>query len=57
MFLGCSDFSNHDINFMGNLVDITGKYKSLDTMKYEYNLTDKEHFDGSNKSMQYQNCG
>ena len=44
MFLGCSHFSNHDINFMGNLVDITGKYKSWDTMKYEYNLIDKETF-------------
>ena len=29
---------------MGNLVDINGKYKSWDTMKYEYNLTDKETF-------------
>ena len=29
---------------MGDLVDINGKYKSWDTIKYEYNLTDKEKF-------------
>ena len=39
-----SHFSNHGINFIGNLVDINGRYKSWDTIKYEYNLTDKEKF-------------
>ena len=39
-----SDFSNHVINFIGNLVDINGKYKSWDTIKCEYSLTDKEKF-------------
>ena len=39
-----SHFSNHGINFIGNLADINGKYKSWDTIKYEYNLTDKEKF-------------
>ena len=39
-----SHFSNHGINFIGNLGDINGKYKSWDTIKYEYNLTDKEKF-------------
>ena len=38
------NFSNHGINFISNLVDINGKYKSWDTMKYEYNLTDKVKF-------------
>ena len=36
-----SDYSNHGINFIGNLVDINGKYKSWDTLKYECNLTEK----------------
>ena len=39
-----SHFSNHGINFIGNLVDINGKYKSWDAMKYEYNLNDKKKF-------------
>ena len=39
-----SRFSNHGINFIGNLVDINGKYKSWDTIKYEYNSTNKEKF-------------
>ena len=38
------NYSNHGINFISNLVDINGKYKSWDTMKYEYNLTDKVKF-------------
>ena len=36
-----SDYLNHGINFIGNLVDINGKYKSWDTLKYECNLTEK----------------
>ena len=36
-----SHFSDHVISFIGNLVDINGKYKSWDTIKYEYNLTNK----------------
>ena len=39
-----SHFSNHGINFIGNLVDINGRYKSWDTIKYGYNLTNKEKF-------------
>ena len=39
-----SHFANHDINFVGNLVDINRKYKSWDSIKYEYNLIDKEKF-------------
>ena len=39
-----SHFSNHSINFIGNLAEINGRYKSWDTIKYEYNLTDKEKF-------------
>ena len=39
-----SHFPNHGINFIGNLVDINGKYKSWDAINYEYNLTDKEKF-------------
>ena len=39
-----SHFLNHGINFIGNLLDINGKYKSWDTIKYEYNLTDNEKF-------------
>ena len=35
-----SDFSNHGISFIGNSVDINGKYKLWDIIKYEYNLTD-----------------
>ena len=36
-----SHFSNHGVNFIGNLVYINGKCKSCDTMKYEYTLADK----------------
>ena len=43
-----SHFPNDGISFIGNLVEINGKYKSWDTIKYEYNLTDKENLDGSN---------
>ena len=39
-----SHFSNHGINFSGNSVDINGKYKLWDTVKYEYSLTSKEKF-------------
>ena len=39
-----SHFSNDGISFIGNLADLNGKYKSWDTIKYEYNLTDKEKF-------------
>ena len=39
-----SHFSKHDNNFIGNLVDINGKHKSWDSIKYECNLTDKEKF-------------
>ena len=39
-----SHFSNHGTNLIGNLVDINGRYKSWDTIKYEYNLTDREKF-------------
>ena len=39
-----SHFSNHSINFIGNLADINGRYKSWDTIKYEYNLTNREKF-------------
>ena len=51
------DFSNHSFNFIGNLVDISCKYKSWDTIKCEYNLTDKNNFNGPNQFMQYQNYG
>ena len=37
-------FSNHGINFIDSLVDISRKYKSWDTIKYEYNLSYKEKF-------------
>ena len=30
-----SNFSNHGINFISNLVDINGRYKSWNTIKYE----------------------
>ena len=39
-----SHFSNYGINFIGNLVDINGKNKSWDAIKFEYNLTDREKF-------------
>ena len=39
-----SDFSNHGINFIGNLENTNGKYKSWDAVKYEYNLTNKGKF-------------
>ena len=39
-----SKFSSHGISFVSNLVNIYGMYKSWDTIKYEYNLTDKEKF-------------
>ena len=39
-----SHFSNHGINFISNFVDINGKYKSRDAIKYECNLIDKEKF-------------
>ena len=42
--LNFSHFSNHGFNFIGNLPDINGKYKSWDAIKYEYNSTDKEKF-------------
>ena len=42
------DFSNHSFNFIGNLVDISCKYKSWDTIKCEYKLTDKNNFSGPN---------
>ena len=32
------------IMVISNLVDINGKYKSWDTIKHEYNLTNKEKF-------------
>ena len=38
-----SHFSNHGINFIVNFESIR-KYKSCDTINYEYNLTDKEKF-------------
>ena len=38
-----SHFSNHSVNFIGNLLDINGKYISWDAIKYEY-LTDQEKF-------------
>ena len=37
-------FSNRGISFIGNSVDIYGRYKWCDTIKYEYNLTNKEKF-------------
>ena len=37
-----SDFLNHVFSFIGNLVDINGKYKSWDTIKYEDHLIDKK---------------
>ena len=43
-----SDFSNHAINSIGKLVEINGKYKPWDTVKYEYNLNDKKNFNASN---------
>ena len=39
-----SHFSVYGINFIGNLVDINGKYKLCYAREYEYNLTDKEKF-------------
>ena len=45
-----SDFSIHGIKFIGNLVDINGKYKSWDTIKNEYSLTDKKNLMASTSS-------
>ena len=39
-----SDFSGHGINFIDNLFDTNGKYKSWDTIMDEHNLTNKETF-------------